>query len=122
MYLCTSRTIEPDVLRCNAARKAKDPDTFSWDEAMASPYKKEFLEAADREIEELDLKGTWVEDLIMNATVKATPCQWVFRIKRSADGEIRKWKARSALWPAATAAPPSFRQALSSLPFDPAKS
>ena len=35
-----------------------DPDMYTWDEAMASPYKEEFLKAADLEIQSLVDKGT----------------------------------------------------------------
>ncbi len=75
-----------------------DPDTFNWDEAMASQYKKEFLAAADVEISQLVEKDTWFEDLKSNATTKIIPSQWVFRIKRSSDGTtIKKFKARICL-------------------------
>ena len=80
-----------------AAKAKRDPDTYNWQEAMASPYKQEFLLAADAEIAQLCEHGTWVEDLISNATTKVVPSQWVFRIKRSADGEIKKFKARLVL-------------------------
>ena len=74
-----------------------DPDTYTWDEAMASPYKEEFLKAADVEIAALEDKGTWEEDLIENATTRIVPGQWVFRIKRDAMGNIKKFKARYCL-------------------------
>lgn len=74
-----------------------DPDTYTWEQAMASPYKEEFLKAAQTEIDALVDKGTWIEDLKENATTKPVPCTWVFRIKRSPDGEARKFKARICL-------------------------
>jgi len=77
-----------------AARKIKDPDTYSYDEAMASPYREEFLKAAQAEIDALVEKGTWVEDLKSNATTRILPGTWVFKIKRTADGSIRKFKGR----------------------------
>jgi hypothetical protein len=78
----------------NKAKANKDPDLFTWDEAMSSEYKSQFLEAAHAEIESLMQEGTWFEDLRTNATKRIIPCQWVFRIKRSPDGEIKKFKAR----------------------------
>ena len=74
-----------------------DPDTLTWDKAMVSPYKEDFLEAAYTEIEELTAKGTWYEDLRSNATTKIVPSTWVFRIKRTSDGSIRKFKGHICL-------------------------
>ena len=79
------------------AKKNSDPDTYTWDGAMASEYKEEFLESARVEIAALAAEGTWHEDLRSNATNKIIPSQWVFRIKRSPDGEIRKFKGRIVL-------------------------
>ena len=95
--LCTARDPQPDYNTVSAAKKNRDPDTYNWDEAMASPYRTEFLIAADAELDALGLKGTWTEDLKSNATTRIVPSQWVFRIKRSPDGEIRKFKARLVL-------------------------
>ena len=85
---------------CLFAGKAKansDPDTLTWDQAMASPYREEFLEAAQAEINALVEKGTWYEDLKSSATNKIIPSQWVFRIKRTPDGTIKKFKGRIVL-------------------------
>ena len=79
------------------AKANSDPDTLSWDEAMASPYREDFLKAAQDEIEALVGKSTWYEDLKTNATTKIIPSQWVFRIKRTPDGAIKKFKARIVL-------------------------
>ena len=97
VYLCMTRAADPELLKASAAKQKRDPDTYNYDEAMASPYKTQFLKAADVELEELGTKGTWVEDLLKNAKSKVIPSQWVFRIKRSPDGEIRKFKARLVL-------------------------
>ena len=78
----------------NKARKTKDPDTLSWDEAMTHPQREKFLEAAQAEINALASKGAWKEDLKSNAATKIIPSQWVFRIKRTPDGEIKKFKGR----------------------------
>jgi hypothetical protein len=90
-FMANYGTPSPTV---NKAKANKDPDLFTWDEAMSSEYKSQFLEAAHAEIESLMQEGTWFEDLRTNATKRIIPCQWVFRIKRSPDGEIKKFKAR----------------------------
>ena len=79
------------------AKAKKNPDLYSWDEAMASPYRAQFLKAAQVEIDALVEHGTWFEDLIRHATTRIVPSQWVFTIKRTADGEIKKFKARLVL-------------------------
>lgn len=80
-----------------ASKANTDPDTLNWDQAMASPERNEFMKAADDEISALEEQGTWTEDLKSNATTKIVPSQWVFRIKRTPDGEIKKRKARIVL-------------------------
>jgi hypothetical protein len=79
------------------ARAQKDPDTYDWDGAMRSEYRDQFLFAAFEEIEALVAQKTWYEDLKANATVRIVPSQWVFKIKRSPDGEVKKFKARCVL-------------------------
>ena len=79
------------------AKARSDPDTFDWEQAMASEHRAEFLKAAQAEIDALTAKRTWVEDLKSNATTRIVPMQWVFRIKRSPDGTIKRWKARACL-------------------------
>jgi transposase InsO family protein len=80
------------------AKVNKDPDLFTWDQAMDSEYRDEFVDAAQIEIEALISQGTWREDHRSNATTRIVPSQWVFRIKRSpGDGSIKKFKARCVL-------------------------
>ena len=74
-----------------------DPDTFTWEQAMESPHREEFLKAAQEEIDALIEKGTWYEDIKSNATTRIIPSQWVFRIKRTPDGVIKKFKGRICL-------------------------
>jgi hypothetical protein len=85
----------PDPVINKAA--SKDPDLYTWDEAMASQYRVEFLDASGDEIDALVGKETWFEDLKSNATTKIIPSQWVFRVKRTASGEVKKFKARLVL-------------------------
>ena len=58
-----------------------DPDNYTWDQAMESHYREEFLKAAQEELDALVDKGTWYEDPKQNATTKIIPSQWVFHIK-----------------------------------------
>lgn len=90
-------TQHPQPMVYKAKKAQKDPDGFTWDEAMASEHKSLFLDAAAEEIQALVEQGTWVEDLKDNATTRIVPSQWVFRIKRGPDGEVKKFKARCVL-------------------------
>ena len=57
---------------------ASDPDTLTFDEAMADPDRPKCLEASEKEICSLEEKGTWVEIGIDEATSKILPGTWVF--------------------------------------------
>ncbi len=74
------------------ARATKDPDTFSFDEAMQSPDRALWLEAAKREIDQLTAKGTWVEVSKWEANTKILPGTLLFRKKRNPSGEVKKDK------------------------------
>ena len=74
-----------------------DPDTLYWNEAMASPHKRKFLAAMEDEVNSLVNKGTWSEELTQRIAEIVTPNQWVFRIKRTSDGDFKKFKARICL-------------------------
>jgi hypothetical protein len=75
---------------------ASDPDTLSYDQAMAdAPFVDEWKMAAMKEIQTLTEKGTWVEVDISEVKGDLLPGIWVFRRKRNlADGAIKKYKAR----------------------------
>jgi len=53
-----------------------------------------WMEAAQKEIASLEEKGTWDEVDQSEAKTKILPGTWVFRRKRTPDGEISKYKAR----------------------------
>ena len=98
--LMLHRSPEIEEVVFASARKSKsDPDTLTWDQAMAeSPDQvKKWLEAAQTEISALEHKRTWKETLISEATTKVIPGTWVFRRKRNPSGEITKYKARWVL-------------------------
>ena len=98
-YLMTTQVPPTEYHKkfAGAIKAMKDPDTYTWDKAMASPYKKEFLEATDVEIRELTQHSTWYKNLASSTTNKIVPSQWVFCIKRTADSKIKKFKARLVL-------------------------
>ena len=65
-----------DYLFVGAARAVNnDPDIMTWDEAMRSPYRDEFLKAAQSEITELEDKQTWFEDKKEHAVNGVIPKQ-----------------------------------------------
>ena len=85
-----------DVL-FGSAKTQRDPDTLSWDEAMAEDPDavKNWLESAKKEIRELEGKQAWeIVEASEAGTVKVIPGTWVFRRKRNPASEITKWKAR----------------------------
>ena len=72
-----------------------DPDTFTFDEAMADTVNCQgWLEAAVNEISALEAKGTWEEVDILQAESKILPGTWVFCHKHMPDGMVSKLKAR----------------------------
>ena len=77
-----------------AQGKAKNPDLFSWDEAMRSSDRKKWIEAAQVEVDALVKQDTWKEVPMSEAKTKILPGTWAFRRKRSPDGEIKKYKGR----------------------------
>ena len=73
--------IEPDNVPKTAREALSGKDASKWREAM------------DREIDNIESKGTWVETKLPQDR-KAIESRWVFAIKTNADGEIIKYKAR----------------------------
>ena len=72
-----------------------DPDTLSYDEAMSDlPNLSKWMAAAAAEIASLEKNGTWIETQTANAKSRILPGTWVFKRKRTPDGEISKYKAR----------------------------
>jgi hypothetical protein len=86
-----SELVSTDVFKATLG----DPDTLSFDQAMANTeHVDEWRAAAAKEIGTLEQHGTWVLDKIENAKTKILPGTWVFRVKRAPDGTIIKYKAR----------------------------
>lgn len=82
-----------------SAKKNKDPDTLSFNEAMADTDNLEaWHQAAAKEVKQLEDKGCWIECLKSEANGEPIiPSTWVFRRKRNPAGEITKYKARICL-------------------------
>lgn len=76
--------------------KGTIPIPKTYEEAMASPFAKQWMEAMDKEMKALEGKGTW--DRVSESTVPAgrrvTKSKWVYDIKYKRDGSIDKFKAR----------------------------
>ena len=84
--------IDPSVYIATAS----DPDTLSYDAAMSDTPSNvvKWMEAAQKEISSLEKNGTWSEVDSSTAKTKILPGTWVFKRKRTPDGEISKFKAR----------------------------
>lgn len=81
-----------------AAKKTRDPDTLSFEEAMNDADREKWIKAAEKEIAELEAHGVWEEvDEKVARGHQIVPCTWVFRRKRAPDGTLKKWKARICL-------------------------
>ena len=79
-----------------AAYKAavKDPDILTYDKAMNDvKHLKEWKAAMHKEISQLEALKCWEEVDISDAKTRIIPSTWVFKIKRSSNGEIMKNKA-----------------------------
>lgn len=84
-----------NVLCFKASKKNSDPDILTYDQAMASQEKVQWIESQELEITELENHTTWKEVPIEAAgDTPITPTTWVFRIKRNPDGTFKKFKAR----------------------------
>ena len=84
----------PTQPHSHRARMTQDPDTLTWEQAMKSSEKSEWLAAAQREIDGLVKQNTWTEVPTTDALTKIIPGTWTFRRKRNPDGEVTKHKAR----------------------------
>ena len=76
------------------SQKEANPDLFSYDQAMNSEHRSEWIEAAEKEIRSLEGYGCWIEIPMSEASTKVLPGTWVFKVKRAPDGSFKKFKAR----------------------------
>jgi hypothetical protein len=84
----------PDAIVLVASKTKDHPDLFTYEEAMNSEHKQEWMESAAKEIKSLEDLGCWEEISLEEATAKVLPGTWVFKVKRAPDGSFKKFKAR----------------------------
>jgi hypothetical protein len=77
-----------------AYQASSDPDTLTFDQAMADVDRVQWIESAHKEIKALEENHTWEEVDASEATSKILPGTWVFRRKRTPDGILSKYKGR----------------------------
>ena len=71
----------------------KDPDTFTFDEAM-SEDSDGWMDSAVIEVRSLQNHFVWVEVPVRETELRILPGIWEFRRKHSPDGTVRKLKGR----------------------------
>ena len=76
-------------------RDALPPEPKSWKQVLKHRYAAEFKKAAQKEIEDLERRGTF-KHVAVNEARAATvlPLIWVFKYKFDSDGYLEKFKAR----------------------------
>jgi len=79
----------PSAFKVNA-----DPDTLTYNEAMADLDRDCWLELMLVEITSLESMEAWDEAFTDEARTRILPGTWVFRRKRNFDGMVTKFKAR----------------------------
>jgi hypothetical protein len=84
----------PDAEVLLTSKAQNNPDMFEYSEAMNGEHRKEWIEAATKEIRSLEELKCWEEIPLASATTKVLPGTWVFRVKRAPDGSFKKFKAR----------------------------
>ena len=77
-----------------SSKKEDNPDLFSYDQAMNSEHRNEWINAAAKEIKQLEDLDCWDEIPLEKAKSKVLPGTWVFKVKRAPDGSFKKFKAR----------------------------
>ena len=86
--------LTPDYEVLIASSKESNPDLFGYDEAMNSEHRSNWIQAAIKEITQLERLDCWEEIPIDKAITKVLPGTWVFKVKRAPDGTFKKFKAR----------------------------
>ena len=76
-------------------RDSMPPEPKYWRNLLTHPYKHEFIQAAQKEWNELIKRGTFQQITIQpDSDTKALPLLWVFKYKFDGDGYLEKFKAR----------------------------
>ncbi|KAI1829116.1 hypothetical protein DTO027I6_9863 [Penicillium roqueforti] len=92
---CINQRFESDQKPRKPHRDQLPPEPQNWNEVKSHPYAKEFMAAAEFEIDTLRRKETFSQVPIPNTrTTQILPLKWVFAYKFDADGVLNKFKAR----------------------------
>jgi hypothetical protein len=76
-----------------AKSEASKEDNPSWKQAMNGPFKKEYWDAAVKEIETLESMDAW-EVVDRDDSMNVIDSIWAFKVKRFPDVMVKKFKAR----------------------------
>ena len=76
-----------------AKSEASKEDNPSWKQAMSGPFKKEYWDAAVKEIQTLESMDAW-EIVDRSEATNVIDSIWAFKLKRFPDGMVKKFKAR----------------------------
>jgi hypothetical protein len=77
----------------HAAMMAKIQEPLTYEEAIASPQKEDWLAAMTEELASLASHGTWELEEIPPG-IKPIPAKWGFKVKHDANGNVTRCKAR----------------------------
>jgi hypothetical protein len=68
-----------------------EPQTY--EQAMACPHSEQWREAIQSEYSSLIENHTW-DTVERESNMKVLPCRWIFKLKRDAEGQVVRYKAR----------------------------
>ena len=89
----SSSAVDQHQTSCLKA-SSNDPDTLRYHEILNQPDVDQWIIAAEKEIKGLESKNCWDEVPTADAKDPIIPGVWVFRRKRTPDGNVKKLKAR----------------------------
>jgi hypothetical protein len=72
---------------------ANGPEPQTYEEAMRAKDAQQWKHAMDEEMASLLANGTWTLEPLPEG-VKPIPAKWVFKIKKDANGNVERYKAR----------------------------
>ena len=80
--------------KSNESSLPEEPQTF--DQAMRSPHKDDWMSSMKEELSSMDALNVWTL-MELPPGRRSLPCRWVFKAKRSAEGEIERFRSRLVL-------------------------